>query len=137
MVLNGRHSDKTGERRWHIIIPACLGALGLLLTVTMKTSPWLQVIGLCITTAGVWSTLGPFWTLPAAILSGRAAAGGIALVNSLGNIGGFLGPYFMALCKTHLGDFDLALAILAVILLSGCLLVPTPIPETFRVMGNR
>lgn len=138
MVVNGHHSDKTGERRRHIIIPACLGALGLLIIVTMKTSPWLQVIGLCITTAGVWSTLGPFWTLPASILRGRAAAGGIALVNSLGNLGGFLGPYFMALCKTHLGNFDLALACLALILLGGCLLVPNPTQEKPRVMrGSR
>lgn len=119
MLFNGYHSDRTGERRWHVILPACLGAFGLLLTVVMNGHPDLQMLGLCLTTAGVWSTLGPFWALPASLLAGRSAAVGIALINSVGALGGFLGPNFMALCKTHLGNFDLAMTGLAIFLLLG------------------
>ncbi len=89
MVVVGRHSDRTGERRWHSAISACVGAAGLLLCAAAH-GPVLAMIALVIATAGTWSTLGPFWAMPPAFLGGTAAAAGIALVNSIGNLGGGL-----------------------------------------------
>ncbi|QFY41670.1 MFS transporter [Candidatus Methylospira mobilis] len=122
MVINGLHSDRSGERRLHVLIPAWLGACGLLLNV-LTITPVFHLLGLCLAAAGIFSTLGPFWTLPSSWLRGNAAAGGIALINSLGNLGGFAGPYLVALCKTHFGGFDVALSALACILMTGSLLV--------------
>ena len=69
--------------------------------------------------AGIWSTLGPFWTLPPEFLRGMAAAGGIALINSVGNIGGFLGPYLMGFVKDQTGRFAAGLFVLAGTLVVG------------------
>jgi ACS family tartrate transporter-like MFS transporter len=122
MVVNGIHSDRSGERRLHVLIPAWIGACGLLLNL-LPINPAMHLLGLCLAAAGIWSTLGPFWTLPSSLLRGPAAAGGIALINSLGNLGGFAGPYFVGLCKTRLGGFEVALGIVACILMAGSLLV--------------
>ncbi len=92
MVLVAVHSDRTGERRWHIAIPALAGALGLALTGVIHRPFW-GLLAMAMAAAGMWSTLGPFWSLPAGLLSGAAAAGGLALVNAVGNLGGFVGPY--------------------------------------------
>lgn len=124
MVVNGVLSDRNGERRLHVLVPAWLGAGGLLLNV-FPAHPFIHFAGLCLAAAGIWSTLGPFWTLPSSWLRGPAAAGGIALINSLGNLGGFAGPYLVALCKTYFGDFEVALGALACILMAGSLLVLT------------
>ena len=93
MVLVGTFSDKTGERRLYIAIPAFLGALGLFLTARTPHNPVLGLASMALAAAGMWSTLGPFWATAGAFLSGAAAAGGIALINSVGNLGGFAGPY--------------------------------------------
>ena len=74
---------------------------------------------------GVWGVMGPFWALATAFLGGTAAAGGIALINSLGNVGGFLGPYLMGWLKQATDSFSAGLAAVAVILLAGGALVLT------------
>jgi ACS family tartrate transporter-like MFS transporter len=102
MVLVGVHSDRTGERRLHVAIPAAIGGCGLLVGAFLHT-PWMIVVGMTVSAAAMWSTLGPFWTLPTAILGGEAAAGGIALINSVGNLGGFAGPYAVGWIKDHFG----------------------------------
>ncbi|MBC8135340.1 MAG: MFS transporter [Fibrella sp.] len=96
MVANGFHSDRTGERKWHIAVPAAVGALGLVASALFSHSPALSLAALSIAASGMWATLGPFWALPARALAARggvALAGGIALVNAVGNLGGFLGPF--------------------------------------------
>ncbi len=97
MVVNGLHSDQTGERRRHVAFPALVGALGLVLGAQglVLHTPWLALSALMLAALGMWATLGPFWALPTAFLSGTAAAGGIALINSVGNLGGFVGPYLV------------------------------------------
>jgi ACS family tartrate transporter-like MFS transporter len=112
MVLVGRHSDRSRERRWHIALSALAGAAGLA-TSALVEAPVLGVLGLCVAALGIWSSLGPFWTLPTAFLSGTAAAGGIALVNSVGNLGGFVGPSVLGLLKDATGDFRAGLLFLA------------------------
>jgi MFS family permease len=92
MVPWGRHSDRTGERVWHVALPSFLGAAGLI-GGTLTDDPVLALIALIAAAIGICAALPAFWTLPTALLSGTAAAGGIALINSIGNIGGFVGPY--------------------------------------------
>jgi MFS family permease len=102
MITNGWHSDKTNERKWHIAIPHVIAASGMLGSLLFLDNTVMLIICLCVAAAGINSVLGVFWALPASFLTGAAAAGGIAMINSLGNLGGFLGPYTMgALKKTY------------------------------------
>jgi ACS family tartrate transporter-like MFS transporter len=113
MVLWGRHSDHTGERPRHVAIAYSVGATGLIATALM-TDPILTMMMLVVAAMGQSSTGPTFWTLPTAMLSGTAAAGGIALINALGNLGGFFGPYLFGLIKDATGgSFTYALMILA------------------------
>jgi ACS family tartrate transporter-like MFS transporter len=121
MVLVGGHSDRSAERRWHIAVPALLGAAGLAASAALE-HPALALAGLCLAALGIWSALGPFWALPTAFLSGSAAAGGIALINSLGNLGGFVGPWVLGLLKEATGSFRAGLVFLAASLLVAALL---------------
>ena len=115
MSLVGISSDRSGERRGHLAGSALAGAAGWSL-VAWGPSPMIALIGLCVAQAGMLSMLPVFWTLPGAFLSGVAAAGGIALINSVANIGGFFGA-------SILGQFGLWS--MAAILLFGSLLSAT------------
>jgi MFS transporter, ACS family, tartrate transporter len=119
LVLVGSHSDKTGERRWHVAGPCLIGAAGFVLTVLTPATPAFALTTLSIAAFGIWGTLGPFWALPTAFLRGTAAAGGIALVNSIGNIGGFVGPFLMGWIRNETGTFTAGLLTLAAILVVG------------------
>jgi len=70
-------------------------------------------LALCVSATGIWSTLGPFWSLPTAFLTGRAAAGGIALINSVGNVGGFVGPTVVGFLRQRTHRFESGLFFLA------------------------
>lgn len=114
MVWNGQHSDKTMERRWHIAIPALIAAAGLVITgLAGKDHIIISMIALTMTCAGCLSVVSCFWSLPTAFLTGSAAAGGIALINSFGNLGGYYGPKWIGAIKDRLGDPADALYILA------------------------
>jgi MFS family permease len=95
MLYAARSADRTGERRWHIAIPALLGAAGLVLSVIWTGNTMLAMLGLTIATMGILTTLPLFWSLPTAFLAGTGAAAGIAMINSLGNLAGFLSPYLV------------------------------------------
>ncbi|MGH7224110.1 MAG: MFS transporter, partial [Gemmataceae bacterium] len=95
MIVVGVHSDRTGERRWHVAGPAFVAALGWLMAARLQ-SPWLILMGLVLAHTGMLSMLAPFWALPTSFLSGAAAAGGIAFINAVGNLGGFVGPNIIA-----------------------------------------
>jgi ACS family tartrate transporter-like MFS transporter len=123
MVAVGVHSDKTAERRWHIAICGWVAAAAFALSPHLQSPVW-ALVAITVAAAGIWSILAPFWTLPHALLKdGAAKASGLALINSVGNLGGFAGPYFVAWLKTLTGDFKTALPILALILAVGVLLV--------------
>ena len=113
MALFGISSDRTNERRGHVAAAALLAALGWSLA-AWSPSPLVALAGLCLAQTGMMSMLPVFWTLPTVFLSGVAAAGGIALINSVANIGGFFGP-------TILGE--LGLWSMAIILAAGAVLV--------------
>ena len=113
MVLWGRHSDHTGERSWHVAIAYCVSSIGLIAT-SLMVDPIMTMAMLVIAAIGQSSTGPTFWSLPTAMLSGTAAAGGIALINALGNLGGFFGPYLFGLIKDATGgSFMFALIAIA------------------------
>lgn len=121
MVIVAAHSDRTGERRWHVACCTWTAAAGFALASRTSTAP-ASLAALSLAAVGVWGAFGPFWTLPAAFLSGTAAAGGIALVNSVGNVGGFAGPYVLGFVRDRTGRFEAGLLVLAAVLALGGLL---------------
>lgn len=122
MIATSRSSDRSLERRYHVAIPAFLGAAALLLIGT-SPSPFVSVTLLCLLAASVFSCLGPFWTLPSEFLSGYASAAGIALVNSVGNLAGFVGPAAIGFVMERSGRLSASLAVAAVPLFLGAILV--------------
>ena len=122
-VAVGRSSDKRGERAWHIAIPSLIGALGFL-AATLTGNPYVAMAGLCVAATGLWICNTVVWALPPSILTGAAAAAGFAYINTIGNLGGFFGPYFTGWIRATTGSFSLALAMMGGFLaLSGLLVV--------------
>ena len=105
MVLVGRHSDRTGERRLHVAGCAAFTAIGLLVAVAFQASMWLVVLGYTFSQIGLRSLAGVFWAMPPQILRGSAAAAGIALINALGNLGGFVGPATIGWLHDRTGSY--------------------------------
>src|SRR5262245_46373534 len=113
MVIVGKNSDRTRERRLHVALSAFAGATGLAAAAILK-NPLAELAALSLAAIGIWGTLGPFWAMSSEILSGTGAAAGIALINSVGNLGGFLGPYLVGLVRKQTDSFALPLLALAV-----------------------
>ncbi|MFN2570230.1 MAG: MFS transporter, partial [Gemmatimonadales bacterium] len=120
-----RRSDAARERRWHLVIPAFVGALGWLLTVRYGAHSAAALVGMCLAMAGVTTSLSQFWCLPTAMLAGAAAATGIALINSIGNLAGFLSPWMIGWIIDRTRSTDPGVYALAAILSIGSLLVLT------------
>jgi ACS family tartrate transporter-like MFS transporter len=125
MILMGRHSDRSGERRMHVAVAAFVAAAGFM-GAAMFQNPWLALASLVVALAGQKSTLGPFWALGTGALSGTAAAGGIAFINSVGNLGGYFGPKLVGKIKDSTGSettamFWLGGALLLLGLIAMCL----------------
>jgi ACS family tartrate transporter-like MFS transporter len=122
MVALGYSSDRRGERAGHVAFAAALGALGTLVA-AWAGDPVLVIAGFCVAAAGVYAALAVFWTLPAALLRGTAAAAGLALLNSFSNLGGFFGPSVMGWLKQHTGGYGIGLTLLAATLMLGAVSV--------------
>jgi MFS transporter, ACS family, tartrate transporter len=112
MVLNGRHSDRTRERRWHLAIPLAVGSLGLLASALVHSAA-LELAFVCVAMVGIGASLSVFWSIPSSFLTGRAAAGGLALVNTISGLSGFIGPYAIGWIRGHSPDFSNALFFMA------------------------
>jgi D-galactonate transporter len=123
MNLFGHSADRRRERRWHLIIPALLGAVGFSMSAVFTGSTVLALIALSIAAAGVLTCAPLFWSLPTAFLGGSAAAAGIAVVNSVGNLAGFVSPYMIGAVKDATGSVVLPMYILSGVLLLGALCV--------------
>lgn len=121
MVLVGAHSDRSGERLLHIAATGLAATFGFLASAYLH-SPVLIVLALSLAAVGLRSAAGPFWTLPSAFLTGSAAAGGIALINSVSNLSGFVGPYAIGLLRGATGTFHSGLLLLALVPLAGAAL---------------
>ena len=121
MVIVAAHSDRTGERCLHIAAVSAASAIGFI-GCALAQSPVVAVIFLSVAAAGLLSVYGPFWPLPSKFLTGTAAAGGIALINTLSNLSGFAGPYTIGLLNSASGDFRAGLLLLAIVPLAGMVL---------------
>jgi MFS family permease len=133
MILLSQHSDKTGERRLHYVCTATAGAIGLILSGVFASNPVLAIIFLSIGTLGVIGAMPLFWPLPSAFLAGTAAAAGIGIVNSVGNLGGYIGPNVPIWAKLISSDRSAALYIIAAILILGAVITYFFIPKDLRV----
>lgn len=133
MIFLSHHSDKTGERRLHYVFTASAGAVGLILSGVFAANPVLSIIFLSIGTLGVIGSMPLFWPIPSAFLAGTAAAAGIGIVNSVGNLGGYVGPNIAIWGKHISNDHSIALYLIAAVLIIGALLTYFFIPKTLRV----
>jgi sugar phosphate permease len=123
MILVGRSADARRERRWHLSVPMLMALCGLLLAANFSSNPLIVMIGLSFATMGALTGLPMFWPLPAAFLGSAAAAGGLALINSLGQVAGFVSPFLVGWIKDMTGSTDVALYILSSVLFVGAMLV--------------
>ena len=129
MVFIGRHSDQTSERRWHIVGSAMTAAIGFaVVPLAVKSgSTALVILAWCVAAMGVWGSLAPFWALTSSCFRARAAAGSIAIVNSIGSLSGFVAPSVIGYAKEKTGSFAIGLFVVAAALICGAgmvLLVP-------------
>ena len=137
VVLWGRHSDRKLERRYHLAF-ALLVAVTATVATTTSENPVFKMLAFSIAAFGLYGSLAVFWTLPTAFLSGTAAAGGIALINSIANLAGFAGPYAMGWIKDASGSYtgglllSASLGLLAMLVLLALKLEqsPKPVPES-------
>jgi MFS transporter, ACS family, tartrate transporter len=121
MVLVSMSSDRSGERFLHIAIPSVIGAAGFVAVGYIQV-PMLALVALSVAAAGDYCTRGPFWALPGKFLSGTAAAGGIALINSMGAAGGAVAPPAVGWLKDNTGGFLAPMLMLAAVLVVGAIL---------------
>ena len=121
MVIIGYHSDRTGERRWHAAILAFVGSAALL-TAAYSNSVVPMIAAISVAVLAEFSMMGPFWSIPTTFLAGTGAAAGIALINSVGNLGGFFGPYIIGLVRNQSGSFRGGLLVVAAAMaFAGCI----------------
>lgn len=104
MVLWSRHSDRTGERTWHVAIACMTAAVGLVIAASTHNMIGL-IAALTIVNVGISCSKPPLWSMPTLFLSGTAAATGIAAINSIGNLGGFAGPVMIGWVKDQTGSY--------------------------------
>ena len=124
MILIASNSDRTLERRYHAAVPAVVGAVSLvLLGLTASSSTFFAVTLWCFAASGIYSLLGPFWSLPNEFLTGFSAAAGIALINSFGNLGGFVGPYVMGAIIKRTENFHAGLVFAGISLFASAMLI--------------
>ena len=133
MVLFGRSSDRSGERRWHFSTAALLGAIGIIISNVFRQNTVVAMIGLTVATIGILATFPLFWPMPTAVLAGTAAAAGIAWINSVGNLAGFFGPYIVGVITDLTKRSDYALYVVSAMLLLGAIMVLVFVPKKYQV----
>jgi ACS family 4-hydroxyphenylacetate permease-like MFS transporter len=139
MIWWGRRSDRTQERRWHLVLPMLFSGAGWLFT-AYSTNPVVQLLGVCMASAGSYSAMSIFWTTPDHALSFEARALGIAVINATGNIGSALNPVVVGWLKDVTQSFSSGLLYGAVLMGIGALLVLVlpiqPAPERSAVAAQ-
>ncbi|SMG58970.1 Major Facilitator Superfamily protein [Paraburkholderia susongensis] len=123
MVAFGYSADRFRERKWHLIAAFSMAAVGFMLSVAWQSEPVLGIVALCVANMGVLSIPSLFWAVPTSFLSGVTAAAGIAMINSIGNLAGFVSPYMIGSIKEMTGRTDMALYVVAGGLVMGAALV--------------
>ncbi|HEX9199520.1 MAG TPA: MFS transporter, partial [Acidobacteriaceae bacterium] len=127
MIFTGRHSDKTRERRWHVVLPCIVAAVGFAMCASGGGTA-VAMIGLTLATVGVVTAVPMFWALPTSFLGGIGAAAGIALVNCTGNLGGFFSPTIIGILKTRTGTLNSGLFLIAGCMLASSILIIALVP---------
>jgi ACS family tartrate transporter-like MFS transporter len=112
MVWWARHSDRTGERTWHVVIPCVAAGIGLAFAGVADTA-FQVVLALVVVNLGISAAKAPLWAMPSTFLSGAGAAAGIAMINSIGNLGGFVGPFAIGWLKSVTGGYAAGLYVVA------------------------
>ncbi|MET8805529.1 MFS transporter [Streptomyces sp. NPDC004546] len=125
MNVFGSSADKRRERRWHLVVPSLMGAVGFTLAAVWAGSTTLSLLALCCAAAGVLTCAPLFWSLPTAFLGGAAAAAGLAVINSVGNLAGFVSPYMIGALKDATGSASIPMYVLALSLVVGAAAVLT------------
>jgi D-galactonate transporter len=121
MNLLGRSADARRERRWHLIVPALMGAVGFTVAASYTQNTVVALTFLSLAAAGVLTCAPLFWSLPTAFLSGTAAAAGIAAINSVGNLAGFASPYLIGYLKDLTGSTQIGMYVLSAVLVLGAI----------------
>jgi ACS family tartrate transporter-like MFS transporter len=132
MILIGRSSDRTGDRKWHVAACALTAAAGLCLAAFFQYSVPLIVLSFTLSQVGQRAIFGVFWAIPPMFLGGTAAAAGIAMINSIGNLGGFVGPTAGGWLRGNSGDYTSGL-----LLLAGVLVVEAALVASMRLPLQR
>ena len=133
MVLYGQNSDRMKERRWHLVVGALFGAFGLAMAGRITGNETVGMLALTCATMGILAVVPLFWTLPTAFLRGASAAAGIAVINSVGNLAGFISPYMVGAIVDATGSATNGLYAMAGFMTLGALLT---IPATLPVASN-
>lgn len=124
MMWVGSHSDKKQERRWHVAVCLLLSAIGLIIAANVADiNIWLSFGLLTIALCGAFGAFSPFWSIPPSFLTGAAAGGAIAMINSIGNLGGFFGPYLVGFLKDFTGSFNAAIVFLGISMILGSIII--------------
>ena len=114
LVVWGRISDRMNERRWNLLGTCVVSTVGLIIA-GMTMGSWWALVGMSIAAVGFYGSKGPFWSMPPMFLTGTAAAGAIAWINSIGNLGGFFGPWYVGVIKDGTGSYEYGLYGLALL----------------------
>ena len=131
MLLIAFSSDRLSERRFHVAAASTCTVLGLALT-CLSSTPWIKLAGLCLGAFGIWGAVGPFWALARESLTIEAQGAGIAFINSVGNLGGFAGPYIVGLIKQYTHAFESSLEALGAAAIISAVLAVTSKNNKFR-----
>jgi MFS family permease len=135
MVVLGRSSDRSGERRLHFALASFLGAIGIVISNLFRQNTLIAMVGLTIATLGILATLPLFWPMPTALLAGASAAAGLAWINSLGNLAGFFGPSIVGWFADLTKRSDYGLYVVAAALVLGSILVLCFVPPKLGADG--
>jgi MFS transporter, ACS family, tartrate transporter len=123
MILLSRHSDRTGERFWHVICPVTIGGLGVLVAAFSLGNVYVAMAAFCVAVCGLSSTLPLFWNLPTAYFGAATAAAGIGAINTIGNMSGYLAPQMMGLLHDRTGGYVVPLVVAGGLALSAPVLI--------------
>jgi MFS transporter, ACS family, tartrate transporter len=143
MILFSRNSDRTGERLWHVAVPCLLATAGLLgAGLTLAVDPILAMGCFCLAGFGISASLPCFWNLPTAWMGPAAAAGGIAVINSLGNISGYVAPQMVGVLRDATGSYEIPMIVASLFMFAAaiCILLSPRVagrPILARATGQR
>ena len=137
MIFVGNHSDKKNERRWHVATCLIISALAMIASSYIaETSIILSFVFLTVALCGAFGAYSPFWAIPPSFLTGAAAGGAIALINSIGNLGGFFGPYIVGYIKDSTGSFHNGMVFLGISMIIGALIIVFLVKQSGKALKS-